>query len=351
MQICILEGDMSRTGGTERMAAWLANALGRTHQVRILSLRLAKGSVFYPLEKGVLHETLPPFVGKLSIPKQIRWIRRYLKEHQIQCVINVDMGMGFYGILAAKGTSAKVITWEHGNFYNNWGSRLFPHLRRYAAKKSDAVVLLTQKDKDNYEKNIKGCAPVTVIGNPAVRHDFTYDPSSKTLLSVGHLLRNKGYHRVVGLAQRILPQHPGWNWVICGEGPEREHLENAIREAGLEGRVLLPGLIEDMDGQYQKAAMLVLTSDMEGLPMTLLEGKSWGLPLLAFDIMTGPSDIIDDGVNGYLVEPFDLEAMAEKLERLMDDASLRRELSAGSVVGMDKFSGERILASWEEVLR
>ncbi|MBQ7345849.1 MAG: glycosyltransferase family 4 protein [Oscillospiraceae bacterium] len=351
MRICILEGDMSRTGGTERMAAWLANALCKRHQVHVLSLRSTDGRVFYPLSKEVEYRQLPPFAGKLCILKQIRWIKRYLKEHQIHRIINVDMGMGFYGILAAKGTDARPITWEHGNYYNNWDSRLFPHLRRYAAKKSDAVVLLTQKDKENYDKHIRHHAPVTVIGNPAARHDYTYDTASRTILSVGHLQRNKGYHRVVEIAAKILPTRPEWQWVIWGEGPEREALEKQIREAGLEGRVLLPGLTKDMDAQYQKAAMLVLTSDMEGLPMTLLEGKSWGLPLVAFDIMTGPSDIIDDGANGCLIAAFDLDAMSGKLATLMDDATLRQQLSDNAAIGMDKFSEERILSAWEELLK
>lgn len=351
MRICFLEGDMSRTGGTERMAAWLANALSAGHEVHILSLRLQKGQAFYPLEPPVRHGVVPAFPGMLGIVKQIRWIKKYVKEHQIQRVINVDMGMGFYGILAAKGTDAKVITWEHGNYYNDWGSRLFPHLRRYAAKKSDGVVLLTQKDKQNYHEHIKGHAPITVIGNPAVWHDHTYDAQSKVILSVGHLLRNKGHHRVVEIAAKILPQRPDWEWVICGEGPERPALESAIREAGLEGRVLLPGLTKDMDAQYQKAAMLVLTSDMEGLPMTLLEAKGWGLPLIAFDIMTGPSDIIDDGVNGYLIDPFDLDAMAQRLAQLMDDDGLRCNMAAGSVIGMDKFSEDKLLDTWEHLLK
>lgn len=351
MRICFLEGDMSRSGGTERMTAWLANALCSTHSVHILSLRMAKDQVFYPLSDDVTHGVVPTFTGKLGIGKQIRWIRKYIKMHEIDRVINVDMGMGFYGILAVKGMPARVVTWEHGNYYNNWGSRLFPHMRRYAAKKSDAVVLLTQKDKENYDKNIQGHAPLAVIPNPATHHNHSYDSTSRTILSVGHLLENKGYHRVVEIGKRVLPSRPEWKWIICGEGPERAKLEEAIREAGLEDQIFLPGLIRDMDSQYQTTAIQVLTSDMEGLPMTLLEGKGWSLPLLAFDIMTGPSDIINDGVNGHLIAPFDLAAMAEKLAMLMDDAALRQQMSADSVIGIERFSEGRILTQWEELLK
>ena len=351
MKICILEGDMSRTGGTERMAVWLANALCGGHEVHILSLQLTGGGVFFPLSDGVRHSTVPAFPGKAGILKQIRWIRRYIINNNIQQIINVDMGMGFYGILSAKGTGAKVITWEHGNFCNNWGSRLFPHFRRYAAKKSHAVVLLTEKDRKNYENHFKKHVPLHVIPNPAEAKDSAYDMDSKTILSVGHLLRNKGYHRVVEMAKSILPSRPEWKWIICGEGPERPTLEQAIRDAGLEKQVLLIGLVKDMDTYYRSAAIQVLTSDMEGLPMTLLEGKSHGLPLVAFDIMTGPSDIIDSGVNGYLIEPFDLDAMAAKLAELMDNDTLRQTFSANAPMGMEKFSKSVILQTWEKLLK
>ena len=350
MRICFLEGDMSRSGGTERMTAWLANALCETHQVSVLSLRLGGGEVFFPLDSRVKHRVLPPFSGKAGIAKQVRWIHRYIQENHIDRVINVDMGMGFYGILAAKGTRAKTITWEHGNFFNNWGSRLFPYMRRFAARHSDAVVVLTKRDQENYQANICRCAPLHVIPNPVKPADAAYDPGSKMILSVGHLLENKGFHRAVEIAAEILPAHPDWTWVICGEGPERPRLEKMIRERHLEKQVSLPGLVRDMETMYRKAAMLVMTSDMEGLPMVLLEGKAHGLPLVAFDIMTGPSDIIDDGLNGFLLPPFELDALAEKLRRLLEDDALRCRMSRDAAIGMEKFMEETITDKWRKLL-
>ena len=138
--------------------------------------------------------------------------------------------------------------------------------------------------------------------------------------------------------------------MICGEGPERETLERAVREAGLTGRVLLLGTVRDMDRQYQDAALFVMTSHMEGLPMVLLEAKSWGLPLVSFDIETGPRDIISDGVNGCLVQPGDLDEMTETLAALMDSEPLRKQYSAQSQVGMEAFAWERILEAWQELL-
>lgn len=341
---------MSRTGGTQRMCAWLANALSAEHEVSVLCLRQAGERPFFSLKNGVKYRVLPEFSGKTGILRQIRRINRFIKENAIDRVISVDMGMGFYGVLAARGTKAKTVAWEHGNFFNNWGSRVFPYLRRYAAIKSDAVVVLTDRDRENYRQNIPGCSAVYVIPNPASPRAVSYDGGSRVILSVGHLLENKGFHRAVEMAAPLLTEHPDWTWIICGEGPERPRLEAMIRERGLEGRVLLPGVMEDMDGVYRKAALLVLTSHMEGLPMALLEGKSWGLPLVAFDIMTGPSDIISDGVNGFLVEPFDTEQMTDRIRTLMDNPALRTQMSRSAADGMEKFSEEMILNGWKKVL-
>lgn len=349
MRICFLASDMSWRGGTIKMTALLSGLLSKSHSVYIVSLQ-EEGEPLYTLDDRVQRYILPTQRRKPKILYAIGSIRRFLAKEKIDVLINVDVGMAIYGIPAVWGLKTKVITWEHSNFYNNWGSRHFAKIRRFAAKHSNAVVVLTERDKGNYEANIPSKVPVYAIPNPATLQSYCYQLSSRTILSVGLLLPIKGYDRVIRVASKILPQRPDWNWVICGEGPEREKLEKATAEAGLEKQVLLPGLQKNMAAWYRSAAMLVMTSDMEGLPMTLLEGKGWGLPLVAFDIMTGPSDIIDNEKNGYLIQPFDVDAMAEKISSLMDHEELRAAMSANSRQGMEKFSEERILGEWKKLL-
>lgn len=350
MNICFLEGDMSRKGGTERMTAMLANALSETHRVFVVSLKSEDNHVFFSLADSVFYTVLSPAVGKLGILSKIRQLHRFFLAHEIDCVINVDTGMSIYGIPAAWGTKAKVITWEHANYFNNWGSRVFPAIRRFAARHSDAMVVLTGQDKENYETHIPSKVPVYVISNPVQPHQVTYDASSRTILSAGALLPIKGYDRAIEVARRILPGRPAWRWVICGEGPERERLECMIQDAGLEGRVVLLGTVRDMESQYRSAAMVVMTSHMEGLPMVLLEAKSYRLPLVSFDIMTGPREIIQDGVNGFLVAPSDVEDLADKLARLMDSDDLRYQMSENTAFDIERFSGTKILEEWEKLL-
>ncbi len=347
MRICILEGDLSRTGGTERMTSVLANALAPRHSVWVVSLRLRGEKPFFPLSPAVTHHPLP---GR-SIPAKIAALRRFLKAHRVERLIHVDIGTALYGIPAAWGTGVKTVTWEHSNFFNRWNSRAFPHIRRFAARQSDALVVLTEGDRSNYEANLRRCAPVSVIPNPIEPKDTPYRAHSVTLLSAGHLVPAKGFDRAVELAARLLPSRPGWRWVIRGEGPDRPRLEGLIRDEGLEGRVLLPGVTEDMDSEYQQAAFFVLTSEVEGLPLVLLEARAHGLPTVSFDVPTGPRQLIDHGVNGILIPPFDLDGMESALARLMDDGAERLRLSAAARRGLEAYDPAAFLTAWENLLK
>lgn len=347
MNILFLEGDMSRRGGTERMTAWLSSMLSREHAVSVISLHLHNGEVFFPLAGSVEHSVLQ----SAKTTAQIREIRRIIREKLIDVVINVDTGMGYIGILAARGTGAKVITWEHSNFFNNWNSRFFPYFRRFAAQKSSAMVVLTQRDKHNYECNIRKCVPVTAIANPSKKGAYSYDSQSKTILSAGLLGKIKRFDLIVPIGKVVFEKHPDWKWELCGDGPERESLKNAVREADLQDHIIFSGSVTDMDTHYSGAAMYVLTSEMEGLPMVLLEAKSHGLPIVSFDIETGPSDIVRDGVNGYLAESGNTEKMAEKICNLIENAELRKQFSENAALDMDKFDEEMIVKQWETLFR
>lgn len=352
MNICFLEGDMSRRGGTERMTVIISKALcNEENKVFILSLTLKEKEVFFNLDHRVTHIVLNQFGKKSGISKQIGLIHQFIKKEKIDVVINVDIGMGIYGIIASFGTTAKTITWEHANYFNNWGSRVFPYFRRFAAKHSGALVVLTDKDKKNYQDNIRTKTPIYAISNPVNRHDFVYDVHSKTILSAGLLLPIKGYEKAIQVARKVFDVCPDWKWLICGEGPERNHLEQLIKEYNLQEKMILKGTVQNMEEQYQRASMFVMTSQMEGLPMVLLEAKSWGLPLVSFDIMTGPSDIIQDGINGYLIEEGNIDEMAERIVELIKDDSKRKAFSKESQRDMDKFGMEGIVEKWKKIMK
>ena len=107
---------------------------------------------------------------------------------------------------------------------------------------------------------------------------------------------------------------------------------------------------EDMASAYQRGSILVMTSRSEGFPMSLVEAQKCGLPCVAFDCKYGPSDIIVDGETGYVIPYDDDEAFVEKLERLMDDAALRRRMGEAARRNVERFDKEKIIEEWERFL-
>ncbi len=171
------------------------------------------------------------------------------------------------------------------------------------------------------------------------------------ILSSGRLTYQKGFDLLVDVANKVLPGHPDWQWVILGEGEDRPALEQRIHDAGLDGRLILKGRVDDVDSYYRRSAMFVMTSRFEGLPMVLLEAKAHLLPLVSFDCPTGPSEVIEDGVNGTVVPLGDIDAMAKAINALIDDRTRRIEYSRMSDSNAGRYGMTAICDDWIRLLR
>ena len=147
------------------------------------------------------------------------------------------------------------------------------------------------------------------------------------------------------VAKKILPTHQDWQWHVYGAGEMRQMLEEKIEEYRLEDQLILKGNVDHAYRYYSDYAFLVLPSYREGLPLVLLEALELGLPMVSFDIETGPNEIIEDGKNGYLIPPYDLEQMGQRMTELMEDASRRKAFSTYEG-NKDKFSKNTILKQW-----
>ena len=151
------------------------------------------------------------------------------------------------------------------------------------------------------------------------------------------------------IAATVLRAHPDWQWLLLGEGEERAALERFIRETHLENRLILLGTVADVDAWLRQASILVSTSEYEGLGMNILEAKRRGVPCVSFSIV-GPQEIIRDGVDGYLVPPFDCDEMAGKINRLIEDPSLRERFARQALVSLGEFETTRVIGQWKRLL-
>lgn len=353
--VAFIINDVSGAGGTERVAIRIANQLAaeRGFRIMFISLYESRSSIFFDMSRAVKHVSIytEEKHGIWRYPLTFLHLRRLLRAYSIDIAIDVDCILDLYTLPAAAGLSTKVVSWEHFNFNQNPQVPYRKIARRLAGRYADAIVTLTEEDQRLYRKNLHLRCPIVTIGNPMRKMSARseYDITSTNLLSIGRLTPQKGFDLLVQVAARILPSNPDWHWQILGEGKDRESLEKQIKRAGLEEQVSFLGNRGDVDDYYKRAAIFVLTSRYEGLPMVLLEAKAHRLPIVSFNCETGPAEIIDDGQNGFLIDGLDCGAMADKLEGLMKSRVKRQEFSAAADLNSERFDMGNIMVAWKEL--
>ena len=143
---------------------------------------------------------------------------------------------------------------------------------------------------------------------------------------VGRLAAIKRVDLFLAAMAYALPHLPGLTAVVVGDGAERPDLEKRARELGLEGRVRFVGHQVDVGPWLARARALVLSSDSEGLPLSVIEAMTAGLPVVVSHVGDLP-DLVENGVNGFLVKERTPEAFSEKIVRLLRDEALRARFS------------------------
>lgn len=361
-KICFFSGDITRGGGTESVAVLIANALAGQgkYEVMFLSLVEQGKTPFFPISPEIRRHYLgekwiQPGPGYLAVLSKLR---RFLKEQEVDVLVDIDIVLDVLSLPARRGTGVKVVSWGHFSYYYEQEILYRRLIMRYGAGRADYCVTINEENRRCYERHLRRRKAIRTIYNPAVRMgngnagagQGTGAPRrEKYILWVGRLTRIKGVDYLAETACRVLKELPDWKWLVAGEGEMGEWLKAYSLERGLGDRLLLLGRVEDLGRYYSKAGIFVLTSRSEGLPMCLLEAKSYGLPCVSFDIRTGPDEIIRDGVNGYLVEPYDCGKLAERIVRLASQEGLRERFARNAALDREKFDLEHILDSWNEV--
>lgn len=207
----------------------------------------------------------------------------------------------------------------------------------------DRFVVLTHEDSRYW-----GNQPhIAVIPNAQT---FTSDApaplEAKTVVAVGRLTYQKGFDLLLQAWAEVCRRVSGWQLAIVGDGELRSALSAQAESLGLAGCVTFVPATKDVVAVYRDASVLAMSSRYEGFGMVLLEAQTVGLPVVSFACKCGPSEIVNDGVDGYLVAPGDVDAMADRLVRLMQDSALRRRMGARAFANAARFSTDAVMKQW-----
>lgn len=219
--------------------------------------------------------------------------------------------------------------------------------RHFVLRLYDRVVLLSEQEKCLYWSKNKN---ICVIPNPQTfKSDCISDLKKKKLISVGRLHFQKNYESLINMFSIVHKRFPDWELEIYGDGSDRKKLQNQIDALGLTETCLLKGNTKHVKEALLDASCFVLSSRWEGMPLVMIEAMTCGLPIISYDCQSGPSDLIKNGENGYLIPCGDETAFALKIMALIENDSLRIKLGIGAKARSELYATERIMSIWQDL--
>lgn len=351
------------SGGVEKVVAELCKGLStKGHRLSVLTLNHGSASA---IERNGLIDIyrLPSIqltkVFKLQyttsvfiLPKLVQLIRQ-LKPTIIHANNRYFSTTMMLSLLRPFICTPVVTTLHIGNLHDksNRLNAVFDVYDRSIGKciiKGSSHVIAVSNGVAKYARSICGdSVKLSVIPN-GVDADIFYPEndmhnSLKTVLFVGRLLRNKGPETLIRAIPEVLAKHPQTQFVLVGDGPLKDRLQRLCYDFKVLHAAQFLGVRKDVPELMRRSSVFVRPSSLEGMSLTILEAMASGLPVVATPV-SGTTELIKDGHNGYFTAIADHKMLAQKITALLDDRSLAKQMGQR---GRDMVCGEY---RWDSVV-
>ena len=374
-------------GGIGVVTSTLANKfIEEGHHVVLASFLKPPAEMLAKFDKKVVVESLGAYTNNDEIVSNLRTV---LISNKVDLIIN-QLGLPFLPCKvinkAKKGLNIKTIAFYHNSPDTNARlkdveialsgthnplkramlcakmfvfKQITSRSMKYVYQHTDLYMVLSP----SFVKKFKEFTGIThpdhlqVLTNPVTIDSSSYDYSlskkQKEIIYMGRIdFNQKRVYRVVDTWAKLEPVFPDWKLTIVGDGTARKDIEKQVKEYGLQ-RVSFEGF-QQPKPYYERASILMLTSEYEGFPLVLAECMSFGVIPAVYNSYSAVCDIIDGGKDGivlpYHEKGYDADNAAGMLAKVMQNVSLRNMMALAAVEKSKAYSIERIYQEWMSIL-
>lgn len=349
---------MDQLGGVARIEAdkvnWLA---AHGYDVVVCDIEDWDMKPYYPLDERVKFVVghLPTTPGGIltrshDIWQSIKKVKLIIKDVNPDIIINAHCPLVTW-ILPFVSHGIPTITEMHQSrqgleVFNRWAMSKWTawghkHLIRWIYSRYSRFVTLTNGDKESW--NLSNCICIPNFSSiDSVSHP---DVEYKQVVMLARLMPQKRIDLMIKVWERLASRFPDWKIKVLGDGLERDNLQQMIDNANLTDSFILAGAVKDVRSELASSDILCLTSEYEGFGIVLIEAMNMGVPVMAMEYV-GVHDIINDGVDGYIVKFGDVDAYADKLATLITSREERKRLADNAYQSVHKFDREVVMNKW-----
>lgn len=354
-RIAYICNGLYNSAGMERVLTTRANSLCNEFDITFITYNQGDRPDCFVLDKRIHRVDIPA----MNDDEYKSMLDEWLKKEKYDITTSTG-GAEFFFLHSIRDGSKKVFefhfsydiskVWLSGikNKYKRWLYIKGQTLKRiYHARKYDQIVALCKTDAKKWRRY---CSNVSYIYNPlTIKTDKHSDCTNKKVIAVGRLHKQKGFDYLIEAWALIHPHHPDWTLDIYGEGGLRRSLQAQIDGNGLTDVISLKGKTDDIVSKYLDSSIFVLSSRDEAFGLVVTEAEACGLPIVTFDCPSAPAELVEDGINGYVVKMGDVQGLATRVMSLMADEELRKRMGGESVRVVELFDADVIAGEWKRL--
>ena len=356
------------SGGLERVLSVKTKVLTEDfgYEIHIITLsksdpledQSSKNDAFFPFSDKIVQHNIDVSGNPFQyISKYISGIKKVVAKVHPEIILVCDDGLKGFFLPKILGTKIPIIYERHvsklieisenQSFIKGIFTKAKFFLMDILAKDFTQFIVLTEGNKNEWKsKNVK------VIPNP-----LPFFPSeisalqNKKAIAVGKQSYQKGFDRLLNAWALLGEEFQDWQLHIYGKLDESLGLEKQVQNFKIENQVFFHPPEKKIEEKYAESSIFVLSSRYEGFGMVLIEAMSFGIPCVSFDCNYGPSDIIRNNEDGFLVENGNEKELAEKLQLLMKNETLRLQMGKKARENVQRFSPQNVVKQWDELFK
>jgi GalNAc-alpha-(1->4)-GalNAc-alpha-(1->3)-diNAcBac-PP-undecaprenol alpha-1,4-N-acetyl-D-galactosaminyltransferase len=334
-------------GGAERVVSLLANQISKKKDVIVITL--SRDTPFYKLNDSIKiiqlgsSQTTSTFGAIYSNLILILKLLRLLKKLKTKHLICFMTTSNVLGVISGKLlTNIKVTISERRNPLTH-DVGFWDNLRKKVYNFADRLVVQSEEIK-NYYNDFIDETKIKIVPNPIKIYGSIKAKKENIILTVGRIDSNKNQQQIIRSFFRLNKE--GWKLIICGDGPLLDELIELSKKLGISDQIEFTGVVKNIDDYYKRASIFAFSSLSEGFPNVLLEAMNYGCACISTDCPTGPSLLIKNNFNGFLIPLADKSSYTNHFQKLIDDEKTRNFFVGNSIKSLENYSLNKVAEQW-----